>query len=107
MGAEEWLDAESAARYLGLKPATIYRLIVEGQLEGRRFPVRLRREDLDACLERCRIKPGQLAHLDGNAARRAHGDRTPPMPGKGVPDRRYGRRYAAAEAEIPPGHSLP
>jgi excisionase family DNA binding protein len=62
-GEPEWLDVEAAARFLNLRPNTIYRLINDGQLPALRFPVRIRREDLEACLERCRILPGELAHF--------------------------------------------
>ena len=43
------------------------------------------------CLERCRIRPGELAHLDANATRRG-GSREPPLTARGTPDRRFGRR---------------
>jgi excisionase family DNA binding protein len=66
-GDAEWLDAEAAARYLNLHPNTIYQMIRDGRLPAMRFPVRIRREDLDDCLERCRIKPGELAHLNQSA----------------------------------------
>jgi excisionase family DNA binding protein len=65
----EWLDAEAAAHYLNIHTNTIYRMVRNGTLPALRFPVRIRREALDACLERCRIKPGDLAHL--NPGRRA------------------------------------
>lgn len=56
----EWLDAEAAGRYLNLPTDSIYRMIQDGQLPALRFPVRISRHDLDACFERCRVKPGEL-----------------------------------------------
>ena len=70
MGDEEWLDVEAAARYLNFHPNTIYRLVHDGKLPALRFPVRIRRDDLDTCVERCRILPGELAHLIPYARRR-------------------------------------
>ncbi len=59
----EWMDVGAAARYMSLSESTIYRLIHEGRLPALRFPARVRRHDLDRLVERCRIKPGELAHL--------------------------------------------
>lgn len=59
----EWLDVGTAAHYMSLSASTIYRLINEGRLQALRFPARVRRHDLDGLIERCRIKPGELAHL--------------------------------------------
>jgi excisionase family DNA binding protein len=91
---EDWLDAEAAARQLGLPTRLIYAMVRAGDLPALQFPVRIRRRDVHACLERCRIKPGDLAHLDPNRARRA-GDVEPPVAASGRPDRRFGRRYGA------------
>ena len=71
MVKDEWLDAEAAARYLRLPTRLIYGMVRGGQLPALQFPVRIRRQDLDACLERSRIKPGDLAHLDANKRRRS------------------------------------
>jgi excisionase family DNA binding protein len=87
----EWLDVEAAARYLALHPSMIYRMIHEGRLAASRSPVRIRREDLDACLERCRIKPGDLAHMNAFAGG-AHLAAERAVTKAGRPDRRYGRR---------------
>ena len=81
----EWLDVDAAARYLDFHPNTIYRMIREGRLVALRFPVRIRRGDLDACIERCRIKPGELAHLNAYAVGRGETK-------AGRPDRRRGPR---------------
>ena len=89
---DEWLDVDAAARYLSLPASTIRRLIRHGQLATLRFPVRVRRQELDACLDRCRIKPGDLSYASQGPPRRP-GD--PPSTRKGVPDRRYGPRYSA------------
>ena len=58
---DQWLDVEAAARLLDFPPNTVYRLIREGKLPALRFPVRIRRQDLDSVLERCRVKPGELS----------------------------------------------
>ena len=94
--AEEWLDAEAAARHLGLPTRLVYAMISAGQLPALCCPVRIRRQDLDACLDRCRIKPGDLAHLDANPDRRG-GRRQAPLTRRGTPDRRYGRRSDGAK----------
>ena len=66
-GEAEWLDAEAAARYFRLPVDTIYRMVRDGQLPALRFPVRIARHDLERLPERCRIKPGELAHLNRHA----------------------------------------
>jgi excisionase family DNA binding protein len=48
----EWLDAEEAARYLDFHANTVYRMIRDGKLPALRFPVRIRRQDLDTVIER-------------------------------------------------------
>lgn len=98
---EEWLDAEAAARHLGLPSRLVYAMIKAGQLPALCFPVRIRRQDLDRCVDRCRIKPGDLAHLDPNANRRG-GGRTVPLTLRGTPDRRYGRRSEVGAKDSPP-----
>ncbi len=88
--SEEWMDGEAAASYLTFHVNTIYQMVRDGRLPALRFPVRIRREDLDTCLERCRIKPGELSHLNQYARR---GAETPQrVTAKGQPDRRYGSR---------------
>lgn len=95
MAEEEWLDGEAAARYLGLSQKAVMKLIDEGQLDAQRDPVRMRRADLVACLDRCRIEPGELAHLDPNAGKRAQPGQAAPLTRAGTADRRYGRRYGS------------
>jgi excisionase family DNA binding protein len=51
---DELLDVKAAARYLGVRPAMVYRLVNEGRLTARRFPLRVRVRDLESCLERSR-----------------------------------------------------
>ena len=95
----EWLDVEAAARYLDFHPNTIYRMIREGRLAALRSPVRIRREDLEACVEGCRIKAGELTHLNAYAA----GAHLAPERGvtkAGRPDRRFGpRQVRGAESD--------
>jgi hypothetical protein len=100
---EEWLDAEAAARHLDLPTRLVYAMVRNGQLTALLFPVRIRRRDLEGCLERCRIRPGDLAHLDPNAGRRG-GLREAPLTRRGTPDRRFGRRTACPPS-TPPGES--
>ena len=69
----EWIDAEAAARHLAPPATVIYRMIEDRQLPALRFPVRIRRSDLDECLERCRIRPGDLATFDPRSRRRRRG----------------------------------
>jgi hypothetical protein len=92
----DWMDAAGAARYLGLPERVIDGLVTDGKLRAARFPVRVRRDDLDRCLESCRIKPGELGHLDPNARQRPPPGVRGPITKQGVPDRRYGRRYGAS-----------
>ena len=86
----EWLDADAAGRYLNLPASTIYRLITHGQLDARSWPVRIRRQALDECLERCRIRPGDLSFSKQFDPPRAP---QPRINRDGTPDRRYGQRY--------------
>lgn len=64
MAEEEWIEPAEAARLLNLPERIIYTLVQEGKVPAVRWPVRIRRADLDKCLEACRIKPGDLAHLN-------------------------------------------
>jgi excisionase family DNA binding protein len=63
--AGEWLSTPEAARFLGIVPRTLYRLIDSGQLPAYRFGrvIRIRAEDLEAFVEASKLKPGDLAHL--------------------------------------------
>lgn len=62
-----WLGTTAAARYLGITPRTLYRLIDQGQVRayalGRVY--RVRSTDLDSYLESVRVQPGTLGHLHG------------------------------------------
>lgn len=62
---EEWLGTQDAAAVLGITPRTLYRLINEGAVAAYKLGrvLRLKREDLDAYLESCRVRPGELDHL--------------------------------------------
>jgi excisionase family DNA binding protein len=65
MRSNEWMSTEAAAAYIGITARTLYRFIDEGHLTAYRFGrvIRLKTEDVDAYIESCRIKPGELAHL--------------------------------------------
>ncbi len=67
-----WMSSGEAADALGLRTRTLYRLIDEGQLPAYRFGrvIRLRRDEVAAFIERCRIAPGSLDHLYPDAVER-------------------------------------
>ncbi len=92
---DQWLDVQEAARLLHVHPNTIYRLIREARLPALRFPVRIRREDLDGVIEQCRIKPGELGHLNAYASG-AHLAPAVLTTKEGRPDRRFGPRARKA-----------
>jgi len=73
---DETITVPAAARLLGIEAHTLYRLIVAGELgsvqtyerrvNGRsrqRRKFTLTRRELDAFIERSRVKPGELRHL--------------------------------------------
>jgi excisionase family DNA binding protein len=55
----KWMSSDEAAAYLGVIPATLRRLINDGQLVGYRIGrvIRVQRTDIDAFLEEARIRP--------------------------------------------------
>ena len=59
------MGAPAVAAHLGVTLRTVYAIIDEGQLPAFKIRrvIRIRREDVDEYLERCRIKPGELRHL--------------------------------------------
>lgn len=61
----EWLSTAAAADRLGVTARTLYRFIDEDDLPAYRFGrvIRLKRSDVDAYIESCRIAPGSLEHL--------------------------------------------
>jgi excisionase family DNA binding protein len=58
-----WLSTGEAAQRLGLGVPALRGLIETGKLEAYRFGrvVRITEHDLQTCVERCRIKPGELS----------------------------------------------
>jgi len=101
-----WLSVDEAARYLNLPNRTIRRRISAGDFKAVGSPVRIRRQDLDDYIDQCRIKPGELVHLNdypGGAARPGE----PPITRKGLPDRRFGPRYSAAAQAAPKKAAFP
>ncbi len=62
---DDWLGAPGAAEYLGVTLRMVYKLIDQGQVPAYKIGrvLRIRRADLDAFLERSRVKPGDLVHL--------------------------------------------
>jgi excisionase family DNA binding protein len=61
----EWMSSGDAADYLGIGTRTLYKFIDEDKLTGYKFGrvIRLKRSDVDAFIESCRIEPGTLEHL--------------------------------------------
>ena len=61
----EWLSTPAAAKRLGITSRTLYRFIDEGQLPAFKFGrvIRLKKVDVDAYIESCRVEPGSMAHL--------------------------------------------
>ena len=68
-GLEPYVDAKTAAARLNLPVNAIYRLIESGKLPALLFPVRIRSDDVATVLDRCRVKPGELSHLNQYAGR--------------------------------------
>ena len=66
---EQYVDANTAAACLNLPLKTVYSIIESGRLPALGFPVRIHRDDLAKVIERCRIKPGELRHLNQYAGR--------------------------------------
>ena len=64
---EDWFGAPAAARYPGIYLTTLYRLINAGELPAYQIGrvIRLRRVEVDAYIERSRVRPGELDHLYG------------------------------------------
>ena len=69
-----WMSTRQAAKYLGITPRTLYRLIDSGQLPAYRFGrvFRLQGREIDAFIDSARIQPGDLRHLYD--AEEAHDD---------------------------------
>jgi excisionase family DNA binding protein len=65
LGDTQWLGTTEAARYLGVVPRTLYRMIDEGQVPAYKMGrvIRVRRADVDVFLESTRVQPGSLRHL--------------------------------------------
>lgn len=61
----EWLSTAAAAKRLGVTTRTLYRFIDFDDLPAYRFGrvIRLKKADVDAYIESCRIEPGSLEHL--------------------------------------------
>jgi len=60
-----WLSTAAAAKRLGVTPRTLYRFIDGDDLPAYRFGrvIRLKKSDVDAYIDSCRIEPGSLEHL--------------------------------------------
>ena len=61
----DWMGAPAVAKHLGIGLVTLYRILDQGDLAAYKFGrvIRLKRVDVDAYLERCRVQPGSLGHL--------------------------------------------
>jgi excisionase family DNA binding protein len=75
-----WLSTKEAAEHLGVTLRSLYRFIDEGALAAFKFGrvIRLKTDDVDAFIEKCRITPGSLEHLypevKGSAVVRGRGE---------------------------------
>ncbi len=60
-----WMSTKEAAEHLGVTLRSLYRFIDEGALAAFKFGrvIRLKGDDVDAFIEKCRIAPGSLEHL--------------------------------------------
>ena len=71
-----WMSTAEAARYLGITPRTLYRFIDQGDIGAYRFGrvIRLKADEVEGFVEKCRIEPGTLEHLypEPVDARRRH-----------------------------------
>lgn len=76
--AEDWITVPTAARLLGLRPNSVYRLIERGELEASHGPAtiwkrngqvgerrfhRVSRQAVMDYIERSRVRPGEMRHL--------------------------------------------
>ena len=95
---DEWLDVEAAGRLLSLPARTVRRLILNGAIEALRPTAMVRREALDAYLDRCRLKPGDLSFASRSKGR----DGDPPLNKAVLPDRRFGPRYRSPPFAVSP-----
>lgn len=61
----DWVNTDEAARHLGITTRTLYRFIDKGELPAYRFGrvFRLKRNEVEAFIESCRVEPGTLSHL--------------------------------------------
>ena len=61
----KWMSTDDAAAYIGITTRTLYRFIDEGSIVAYRFGrvIRLKTIDVEAYIEGCKIKPGELSHL--------------------------------------------
>ena len=61
----EWLSTGDAAERLGINTRTLYRFIDKGEIPAYQFGrvFRVKAADVDAFIERARVKPGSLEHL--------------------------------------------
>ncbi len=59
------MGAPAEAKHLGVNLRTLYAIIDSGELPAFKIrrAIRLKRADVDAFLERCRVQPGTLSHL--------------------------------------------
>jgi len=61
----KWMGTPEACARLGVTLRTLYRFIDEGQLPAYKMGrvIRLQAQEVDAFIERARIRPGTLEHL--------------------------------------------
>ena len=80
------MGTPDAVAYLGVQLRTLYRLIDEGHLPAYKLGrvIRLKREEVEAFVERMRVRPGELRHLY-SVPMNEGGGREDPAPGSSPP----------------------
>jgi excisionase family DNA binding protein len=66
-GDETWLSLQEVANPIGMSYRTVFSMVRRGEIPAEQkaqgHPCRVRRADVDAFIERSRVRPGELVHL--------------------------------------------
>ena len=62
---DDWLGVPALAKELGVTLRTVYAILDSGDIPSYKIRrvIRIKRADVDAYLERVKVRPGELAHL--------------------------------------------
>jgi excisionase family DNA binding protein len=84
---DDLIVAFQAAKLLGVGHQRMYAMVRSGQIPAQRRSGRwwVRRSDLEAALERARLKPGQLSRTPCRRGRATRGRRSPPLTARAGP----------------------